>query len=551
MSDEAQPTEAGSTDTGPTDTGPPIPQVTDTGPAPAEFKVRFTPEIETGDVPDGLAGEIAATNELMRDSLAGDTVKGYRTSWNDWDGFCQARGWCPLPADPMQLATYLTMVGAQVADGALVRDDEGNPLPGRLRPNTVAHRITAVNKVHHHAGLAPPGKDPSVEAVLRGLRRTFGTAPLLAKAALDMPLLEQLLAIVDDAPLDVLRDRALLALLSATDGSTGQFARLEWEGVDLGNAPSVELAPMGRSTQTVVHGLVARPGDPLCPVDALRRLRARSGSRGFVFANSGTGKAFSRQGIRQALLRLTGSGSPDPFTLKRCAAKLSEPTLRQRRDRALLLCGWWAALRRSNLVAARWDHTNVVEGDWELKLRRSKNNPYGAKDQKSWFIKAPDGWPCPVEAMDAWCDALSSALGITTGELKKSSFPIFVHIDRHGNVVRTGSGTPAPISGDAVCTIVQDLAAAAGLDAEDFGAHSLRSGFITEALTDDKLSIADAQDVSFHEDINELVSYRRKVNRRRDNPVRRMFEHAKRTVEAPPPAPPSPAEVMRVRRLQR
>lgn len=83
-------------------------------------------------------------------------------------------------------------------------------------------------------------------------------------------------------------------------------------------------------------------------------------------------------------------------------------------------------------------------------------------------------------------------------------------------------GRPAPLSGDAVCEIVQNLAARAGLVAGDFGAHSLRSGFITEALTDDKVSIAEVQDVTHHVDINVLATYRRLVNLRRNNAVKRM-----------------------------
>lgn len=516
-------------------------------PPPPPAPVRFTPRIDPADGLAGAPAELAATNEVLEHSLAAGTVANYRSSWADWERFCAERGWRSLPADPHQVAMYLTVVGAEVADGALARDDDGNPLPGRLRPNTVAHRLTAINKAHTVAGHALPGEDPGVVAVVRGLRRMFGSAPVLAKAALDLPLLERLLAAIDETPVETLRDLALVAVVHATSATSGQLARLEWDHVDLSAAPTVALPPTGRGRRHEPCALVARPGDPVCAVTALGRLRDAAGADGPVFTGAGTGRAFTRQGIRQALIRLTGSSAPDALALRRCAGRLIQPSLRQRRDRALLLCGWWAALRRSNLVAARWSDTAVYHGDWELRLRRTKNNVDGAKDQRSWLIAAPDGWPCPVEAMDAWRDALAATLGVAAAELQRSDLPLFVPIDRHGNVVRDGDGRPVPLSGDAVCAIVKDRAARARLDAEDFGAHSLRSGFITEALTGDKLSVAEVQGISFHEDVNVLLGYRRVANRHRDNPVRRMFDLARQGTTAS--GAPSPADVLRSRQI--
>jgi integrase len=53
--------------------------------------------------------------------------------------------------------------------------------------------------------------------------------------------------------------------------------------------------------------------------------------------------------------------------------------------------------------------------------------------------------------------------------------PVFRTIDRWGNV-RAGS-----LSGNAIALIVKGCATRAGMDADRFAAHSLRSGFITEA----------------------------------------------------------------------
>ncbi|GEP07056.1 site-specific integrase [Methylobacterium oxalidis] len=139
-----------------------------------------------------------------------------------------------------------------------------------------------------------------------------------------------------------------------------------------------------------------------------------------------------------------------------------DTTLRDRRDRALLLVGFAGGFRRSELVGLdRADIEPVREG-LVVTLRRSKTDQAG----KSRKIGIPHGrtrW-CPVSALEAWL----SYSGIKGG-------PLFRPINRHGHVA---SGR---LSGEAVSIIVQERAAAAGLDPRGFSGHSLRSGMATSA----------------------------------------------------------------------
>jgi site-specific recombinase XerD len=133
------------------------------------------------------------------------------------------------------------------------------------------------------------------------------------------------------------------------------------------------------------------------------------------------------------------------------------------RDRALLLVGFAAALRRSELVGLDAEDLGFEQAGMVLTLRRSKSDqegqgqtvaiPYGRHDST-----------CPVLAMKAWLDAS----GITAG-------PVFRAVDRHGNVA------DARLSDRAVVNIVKRAAAAAGLDPADYAGHSLRSGMATSA----------------------------------------------------------------------
>ena len=135
------------------------------------------------------------------------------------------------------------------------------------------------------------------------------------------------------------------------------------------------------------------------------------------------------------------------------------------RDRALLLMGFAGAFRRSELVA--FDVQDITDTDDGLRLavRRSKADQEGAGDA----VGLPCGSnpaTCPVRAWRAWLEVS----GITEGAA-------FRAIDRHDRL------SSRRLTADAVATIVKRRAAAVGLDATAFAAHSLRAGFATEAFS--------------------------------------------------------------------
>jgi hypothetical protein len=92
---------------------------------------------------------------------------------------------------------------------------------GGAKASTLGRRVAAIRYAHKAAGHEPPTNRETVRAVMRGIRRTIGTAKV-QKAPATADLLRQML----DVCLDTLRgkrDRALLAL-----GFAGAFRVLSW-----------------------------------------------------------------------------------------------------------------------------------------------------------------------------------------------------------------------------------------------------------------------------------------------------------------------------------
>jgi integrase len=136
--------------------------------------------------------------------------------------------------------------------------------------------------------------------------------------------------------------------------------------------------------------------------------------------------------------------------------------VRAARDRALLLIGFAGGFRRSELVGLNIEDIESAPQGLIVTLRRSKTD----QERKGRTIGIPLGrtrW-CPVAALMLWLDVT----GITSG-------PIFRPVDRHGNV------GAARLSGEAVCIIVRERVASAGIDPRRYSGHSLRAGFATSA----------------------------------------------------------------------
>jgi site-specific recombinase XerD len=132
------------------------------------------------------------------------------------------------------------------------------------------------------------------------------------------------------------------------------------------------------------------------------------------------------------------------------------------RDKALLLVGFAAALRRSELIGLDCSDVQFVAEGAVLLLRRSKTDQEG--QGRTVAIPRVRGRHCPVRALQSWL----TAADLTSG-------PIFRRIDRYEHVLATR------LSGQSVALIIKQRASAAGLDAEMYSGHSLRAGFATHA----------------------------------------------------------------------
>ncbi len=276
------------------------------------------------------------------------------------------------------------------------------------------------------------------------------------------------------------------------------------------------LAVMPAAPQTVALYLTAHQ-DQLRPSSLLRRLSAIAVAHRGGGHPSPTGHELVRRAVaalrrkhgtrpaaKAALVtaqltvictRLQEQETPTPTgpdirarQADRLARRHAAVALRVKRDRALLLIGYAAALRRSELVGLNIGDLTEHPAGLSVFIARSKTDQEGLGD----YLGITHGHPpdtctatCPIRAWTEWRDALAQTLGIMAGNLPPDS-PAFRPITRHGRPGTPSDPDPhARLTGQSVALIVKQAVELLGdqqrFPSSHYAGHSLRAGFATQA----------------------------------------------------------------------
>lgn len=158
-----------------------------------------------------------------------------------------------------------------------------------------------------------------------------------------------------------------------------------------------------------------------------------------------------------------------------------------KRDRALLLFGWASGgRRRSEIVAASFENVRRTEGGFVYHLGHSKTNRSGRKRPED--MKPIQG--AAAEALEAWLKVLL--------EYRVTEGPIFRRV-AHDRIYE-------PLRDGAVRQIIQRRALMSEKPLGKISAHSLRSGFVTEAARFG-ISLGQTMAMTGHKSVQTVMGY--------------------------------------------
>ena len=211
----------------------------------------------------------------------------------------------------------------------------------------------------------------------------------------------------------------------------------------------------------------------------------------------------AKRNVRQTVSDDRGYGQKQPVLIRHLKRMTFDTSrLLDLRDRAILYVGFAGGLRRSEIVGLEMRDIFEVEGGMTYRIRDPKTSDTPETVQIPDDVPALD--PGPNQALWEWLEAA----GINSG-------PLFRRVDRWGNLSDSGS------HGGTVHHAVRQWMESIGEDPDEYGSHSLRAGFATQAHLDG-IPDQEAATQTRHSQITTLHEYQRLHSVSTEHPLTRM-----------------------------
>ncbi len=189
---------------------------------------------------------------IAKASRSANTLRAYEQAMRAFRDWCTQKAVQALPAEPEAVAAYLV-----------------HRMKSQAKASTLAVIVSAIRHYHKQVGAQSPTEAQGVQDVMRGIRRSIGTAQVQKSPA----TAERISAIVAhlDRGIKGQRDRAILLL-----GFAGAFRRSELAAIQLEHLTFTDqgldvLLPFSKTDQEGHGQTVAIPhGHTLLPVKAVK-----------------------------------------------------------------------------------------------------------------------------------------------------------------------------------------------------------------------------------------------------------------------------------------
>jgi len=156
----------------------------------------------------------------LQSSKANNTVRAYRSDFNDFGLFCTKNGFKSLPSEPKVVSLYLTYLSTKDA-----------------KMSTLKRRLVSIGVIHRLKGHYLDTKHPSIIENIMGIKRRKGSIQK-GKKPLLINNLKHLINVIDQQDkqdIKKLRDRSIILI-----GFSGGFRRNEIVSLDYDDLDFVE-----------------------------------------------------------------------------------------------------------------------------------------------------------------------------------------------------------------------------------------------------------------------------------------------------------------------
>ena len=195
----------------------------------------------------------------LKSSKANNTVRAYKSDFNDYTLFCVNNGFESMPSDPKIVSLYLTHLSTK-----------------ELKMITLKRRLVSIGVVHRIKGHYLDTKHPSIIENIMGIKRRKGSIQKGKKPIL-ISSLKQLINVIDNQKkkeIEKLRDRSIILIGFSGGFRRNEIVSLDYEDLDFvpeGLKINLKRSKTDQLGEGTVKGLPYFENTKYCPVVSLQK----------------------------------------------------------------------------------------------------------------------------------------------------------------------------------------------------------------------------------------------------------------------------------------
>jgi len=190
----------------------------------------------------------------LKNSKANNTIRAYRSDFQDFSLFCVQNGFKSLPSDPKIVSLYLTQLSSK-----------------DIKISTIKRRLVSIGVIHKIKGHYLDTKHPLIIENLMGIKRRKGSNQK-GKKPLLINNLKNIINVIDNQDRDnikIFRDRTIILIGFAGGFRRNEIVSLDYEDLDFvkeGLKISIKRSKTDQFGEGLVKGLPYFDNSEYCPV---------------------------------------------------------------------------------------------------------------------------------------------------------------------------------------------------------------------------------------------------------------------------------------------
>ena len=229
----------------------------------------------------------------LQHSKANNTIRAYKSDFNDFGLFCVQNGFNQLPSDPKIVSLYLTHLSTK-----------------NIKMSTIKRRLVSIGVIHKLKGYYLDTKHPSIIENIMGIKRRKGSVQK-GKKPLLISNLKSIINVIDNQKneeIKKLRDRTIILIGFSGGFRRNEIVSLDYEDLDFvqeGLKINVKRSKTDQFGEGSTKGLPYFDNSKYCPVVSISKwIEISKISSGAIFRRFTKGSKLSEKRLTDQTVAL-------------------------------------------------------------------------------------------------------------------------------------------------------------------------------------------------------------------------------------------------------